>query len=105
MIDSDVIVVGGGPVGLLNALGLAQAGLTVIVLEREAAVPASPRAAVYFFFALDGLERFGVLEDVERAGIVDDGGLHVHDFRTRDVFSWPMDVLRGHTAHPYNINL
>ena len=29
----DVIIVGGGPTGFINALGLAQAGLRVTVLE------------------------------------------------------------------------
>ena len=34
-----VVVVGGGPVGMLNALGLARAGIPVTIAERE---PDSP---------------------------------------------------------------
>ncbi len=40
----DVIVVGGGPVGFVTALGLAQAGVKVLVLEAEEDVIESPRA-------------------------------------------------------------
>jgi 2-polyprenyl-6-methoxyphenol hydroxylase-like FAD-dependent oxidoreductase len=45
----DVIVIGGGPVGFINALGLAQAGVRVSVIEAEPRIIRSPRAAVYFW--------------------------------------------------------
>jgi 3-(3-hydroxy-phenyl)propionate hydroxylase len=101
----DVVIVGGGPVGLLNALGLARAGLRVTVVEREPEIPASPRAAVYLFAVLDGLERLGILEDVERTGIRVGDGLNIHDFRGGDVIRWSMNVLEGQVAHPYNVHL
>lgn len=43
----DVIVVGGGPTGFVTALGLAQAGAEVLLIEGEAKINDSPRAAVY----------------------------------------------------------
>ena len=100
-----VVVVGGGPVGMLNALGLARAGIPVTVVEREPDVPAAPRAMVYLFVVLDGLEQLGILEDVERAGVVVRDGLNVHDFAGGEVIRWPMEVLAGHVAHPYNVHL
>lgn len=41
-IDCEVLVVGGGPVGGTLALALAQAGLTVAVVDREAPAPTFP---------------------------------------------------------------
>ena len=90
---------------MLNALGLARAGIPVTVVEREPAVPAAPRAMVYLFIVLDGLERLGILDDVERAGVVAGDGLNLRDFRTGEAIRWPMDVLEGHVAHPHNVHL
>jgi len=50
----DVIIIGGGPVGFINALGLAQAGVRVSVIEAEPHIINSPRAAVYFWSVLGG---------------------------------------------------
>lgn len=41
---SDVVIVGGGPVGLFCGLTLAQKGIKVVVLEAEADILQSPRA-------------------------------------------------------------
>ena len=65
----DVIIVGGGPVGFINALGLAQAGVRVTVIEAEPQIINSPRAAVYFWSVLEGLGRLGILEEAEAAGV------------------------------------
>ena len=60
-----VAVVGAGPVGFLTALGLARAGVPVLVLEAEAGINDSPRAAGYFATTLAILEQLGLKEDVE----------------------------------------
>jgi 3-(3-hydroxy-phenyl)propionate hydroxylase/6-hydroxy-3-succinoylpyridine 3-monooxygenase len=100
----DVIIVGGGPTGFINALGLAQAGLRVTVLEAEAQISDSPRAAVYFWSVLDGLERLDVLEEAERIGF------RKQDYtwlvaKTGERIEYTLEVLEGHTAHPYNLHL
>ena len=100
----DVIVVGGGPTGFINALGLAQAGLRVTVVEAEAQISDSPRAAVYFWSVLDGLERLGILEEAERIGF------RKQDYtwlvrKTGERIEYTLEVLEGHTAHPYNLHL
>lgn len=58
----EVIVVGGGPTGFVSALGLAKAGVRVTVIESEAKIVNSPRAAVYHWCVLEGLEKLGIRE-------------------------------------------
>ena len=66
---SQVIVVGAGPVGFLTALGLARQGIEVTVLDSEAAVVTSPRAAVYFHTTISILNKLGLAEDAHAIGL------------------------------------
>ncbi len=59
----DVVVVGAGPVGLLTALGLAQQGLSVTVIDAAPGINDSPRAAVYFPTTIKILDRLGMLQE------------------------------------------
>lgn len=68
-----VIIAGGGPAGLLTALGLAQAGTRVTVLEALDKLNDSPRALVYHHPVLPYLERLGLLEDCVDAGFTRQG--------------------------------
>ena len=68
----DVIVIGGGPTGFVTAFGLAQAGVDVCLIESEAGINDSPRACVYHWSMLDGLERLGIREEAERIGYTKD---------------------------------
>ena len=43
----EVLIVGAGPVGLLTAVALAQSGVDVAVVEAEAKLNDSPRAAAW----------------------------------------------------------
>jgi 2-polyprenyl-6-methoxyphenol hydroxylase-like FAD-dependent oxidoreductase len=100
----DVIVIGGGPVGFINALGLAQAGIRVTVIEAEPEIINSPRAAVYFWSVLDGLGRLGILADAQAVGVrKQDYTYLVRGTGERIVYS--METLKDHTAHPYNLHL
>ena len=68
MLEADVLVVGAGPVGMLAALGLAQTGASVIVVEAGEKLNDSPRAAVYFATSLIALEELGILDDLDCIG-------------------------------------
>lgn len=100
----DVIIVGGGPVGFINALGLAQAGVRVTVIEAEPQIIDSPRAAVYFWSVLGGLAQLGILQEAEAAGVrKQDYTYLVRRSDERIVYS--MEILNGQTPHPYNLHL
>ena len=104
MSQSSVLVVGAGPVGLLTALGLARAGIPVTVLESEPAIVDSPRAAVYHWSVLVGLERLGILDDIRKAGIAKQDYSYLV-FKTRETISWNLVPLADYTPHPYNVHL
>lgn len=100
----DVVIVGGGPVGLVTALGLGQAGLRITVIEAAREIVASPRAAVYFWAALEGLARLGILQEAEAAG------LRKQDYcylirRSGERIEYSIDVLESFAPHPYNLHL
>ena len=100
----DVIIVGGGPTGFINALGLAQAGVRVTIIEAESAINSSPRAAVYFWSVLSGLERLGILAEAESIGFAKQDYTYIVG-RTGERISYSISVLEGHTPRPYNLHL
>jgi 2-polyprenyl-6-methoxyphenol hydroxylase-like FAD-dependent oxidoreductase len=100
----DVIVVGGGPTGFVTALGLAQAGVRLSLIEAEPKIVDSPRAAVYHWCVIEDLERLGIREEVETTGfpkqeytyLVLEGGERIE---------FSLDVLNGRVPYPYNLHL
>jgi 3-(3-hydroxy-phenyl)propionate hydroxylase/6-hydroxy-3-succinoylpyridine 3-monooxygenase len=100
----DVIVVGGGPTGFVTALGLAQAGLDVCLIEAGEAIISSPRACVYHWSMLGGLERLGIREEAERAGYSKDDYLWLVK-RTGERLEYDISVVGKVTPYPYNIQL
>jgi 2-polyprenyl-6-methoxyphenol hydroxylase-like FAD-dependent oxidoreductase len=65
---AQVIVVGAGPVGFVVAYGLARKGIEVRLLEADAIISSSPRAAIYFPTTLEILDRLGLLEEAQAIG-------------------------------------
>ena len=100
----DVIIVGGGPTGFVTALGLAQAGVDVCLLEAEAGINDSPRACVYHWSMLDGLERLGIREEAERIGYTKDDYLWLVK-KTGERLAYDLKVLSRITRFNYNIQL
>ena len=100
----DVIVVGGGPTGFITALGLAQAGVGVCLIEAGAAIISSPRSCVYHWSMLDGLERLGIREEAERIGYTKDDYLWLVK-KTGERLPYDLKVLSSVTPFPYNIQL
>ncbi|MCJ2180732.1 bifunctional 3-(3-hydroxy-phenyl)propionate/3-hydroxycinnamic acid hydroxylase [Novosphingobium album (ex Hu et al. 2023)] len=75
--DSDVIVIGCGPVGALAANMLGRAGLSVLVLEKELEHYPLPRAVHLDHEMMRLFQTAGVIDRVEPDMIATDGHLHV----------------------------
>ena len=102
--EGGVLVVGGGPVGLVAALGLARRGIPVTVVERESDVYRAPRAMGYHWSALYGLDDLGLLEPMLERGFAADGFKFLIR-STREVLSFSTSPLVGHVAHPFSLTL
>jgi 3-(3-hydroxy-phenyl)propionate hydroxylase len=104
MSDNDVIIVGAGPVGLIAALGLAQRGVGVTVLDASDDILDEPRGMTYHWAVLAGLERLGVLADATEMGYLKhDWSAQV--FRTGERISMDIGLLKDDVRHPYSLVL
>jgi 3-(3-hydroxy-phenyl)propionate hydroxylase len=65
-----VLIVGGGPVGVVAALALAQRGIAVRVFEADDQVNEAPRAATTHPATLEMLAELGLVDDVIRRGLI-----------------------------------
>ncbi len=101
---SDVVIAGAGPVGLITALGLARAGVSVTVLEAENEIKYTPRAISYAWSIFPGLQLLGVLDDMLATGeIVDARSWRI--FGTGEEIVYDHAAVRGVTDRPYSLTL
>jgi 3-(3-hydroxy-phenyl)propionate hydroxylase len=96
-----VLVAGAGPVGLVAANVLADAGVPVTVLEAEAALPENLRASTFQPPTLDMLARFGATERLVAMGRT------APRLQYRDRRGWIAEldfgVIADETRHPYRV--
>ncbi|KAF2848068.1 FAD/NAD(P)-binding domain-containing protein [Plenodomus tracheiphilus IPT5] len=71
----DVVIVGGGPVGLFLGLNLARQGIETLVLEADPDIVSSPRALMYYPIVLHEFKKLGILDEVVEAGYKNEEGL------------------------------
>lgn len=97
-----VLVAGAGPVGMVAAACLAEAGIPVLVVEAERDLPDGLRASTFHPPTLDMLDRFGA-----SAPLVGQGLICRHwQYRDRSagpVATFDMELLAGETDHPYRL--
>lgn len=96
------IVVGGGPVGSVAALLLAQAGVPVTVLERAADVVIDYRASTIHPPTLDLLEDCGATAAMLEMGLRAPVN-QIRDRRAGKIAEFDFTALRDDTRHPYRL--
>lgn len=104
MKNSTVIIVGAGPVGMITALGLAQSGLDVTLIEANAGIVPEPRAMTYHWAVHEGMEKLGLLDDMVEEGFK----LHEMCYRilsSGEVIRLNIDAVKDLTPHPYAVVL
>jgi 3-(3-hydroxy-phenyl)propionate hydroxylase len=100
-----VIVAGGGPVGLLTALGLARAGVPVLLIEQEAALTVDLRAGSYHPPTLEAMAPYGITARMLERGI------QVPHWQIRDrknpewIANWDLGLIADLTPYPYRFHL
>ena len=99
--ERQVLISGGGPVGLLCAWLLGRRGIPVVLFDENAGPQADPRAATTHPATLDLLSEDGLADDMERVGLV----APIFQFWDRPsaslVAQFDHAVLTDDTRHPY----
>ena len=96
-----VIIAGAGPVGVVSALACAQNGYKVTLIESEARIDDSPRAATTHPSTLELIARVGLIDRFIREGLV---ARHFQfwDKPTRvKIVEFDHDILREETPYPF----
>lgn len=74
-----MIIVGAGPVGLLTALHLGQAGISTLVLESHHTLLPTTRAVVYMPVVIPVLRELGILDVVLKNAFLNRDGVTWRD--------------------------
>lgn len=69
MIETQVLIAGGGPVGLTLALELAHRGISTVVVERNETTTEHPRVDVTNGRSMEHFRRLGVAEELRESGV------------------------------------
>ena len=97
-----VIVVGAGPVGCTAALCLAQRGIPVLLIEREAELAEDLRASTVHPSSLDLLDTIGVTERIIPLGL-DAPVYQFRDRQTNEYVDFDLAVLADLTRFPMRL--
>ncbi len=100
--NSRILIVGAGPVGLVASCLLVDAGIPVTLVEAASELPHDLRASTFHPPTLDMLERFGVVDSMIAQGLK----CPTWQFRDRRegvVATFELDRLKGETNHCYRL--
>ncbi|PRX95775.1 FAD-dependent oxidoreductase [Allonocardiopsis opalescens] len=102
--EQPVVVAGAGPVGMVAAASLAQAGIPVAVVETDPVPRTDWRASTFHAATLELLDELGVAGRMHAEGLV----VPVYHFRDRRaglVAAFDFGLLADETPYPYRLQL
>ncbi len=100
--ETEIAVVGGGPVGLVTSLLLARDGFSVVLIEKSPEVETDLRASTFHPPTLDMLERIDLAAVLICQGLVcPQWQVRLHPDGDRVVFD--LGILANATKHPYRV--
>jgi len=102
MAQARIIIVGGGPVGLVAAAYLNAAGIPVAVVEESADVVQDLRASTFHPPTLDLLDRLGVTSSLIAQGLISPYW-QFRDRRQGAIATFDLTALTGETGFPYRL--
>ena len=102
MLQTRVVVAGGGPVGAVAAYRLALAGIDTVIVEPQPFPPEDMRASTLHPPTLDMLAELGVLDELEAQGLRAPV-YHYRNRRTGNIVAFDMGELGDVSAHPYRL--
>lgn len=101
MATAPVLIAGGGPVGIITALALAQRGIPVHVFEAGERVNDAPRASTLHPATLEMLAELGLLDEIVSRGLVA-RTFQFWDRPTRGVVAeFDHEILKDDSAYPF----
>jgi len=102
MKSTHVLIAGAGPVGLVSALVLGNAGIKVTVIEAAPSLNMDLRASTFHPPTLDMLATYGLTDDLLAQGLV----ARYTQQRDRSegvIAEFDMELLQGDTDHPFRL--
>ena len=103
MSEPQVIIAGAGPVGLVTALGLAQRGIRVLVLEKNSIeVPPQWRGSTIHPPTLAIFDELGLADEII-AGAIKVEVLQYRDLEIQEVVNFDYDCLDGLVKFPFRL--
>jgi 3-(3-hydroxy-phenyl)propionate hydroxylase len=97
-----IIIVGGGPVGLVAALRLGLANIPVTLLEADLTPPRDLRASTFHPPTLDMLDQLDLAQALIARGLISPTWqIRLH--ATHEKAEFDLSILKNDTAHPYRL--
>jgi 3-(3-hydroxy-phenyl)propionate hydroxylase len=103
MEQNPVVIAGGGPAGLVAALGLAEKGIEVVLLEAAHEIPTDLRAGTFHPPTVEMLDRLSIGSEMLAEGIKVPEW-QIRDRRTGVVAQFDLGLIADETPYPFRLH-